>query len=123
MAMNLDDEYVSVFVSRRQLIMMLQAIDAMIDDAASTWVASSIEDATQGGRSVDVRDIDIDDVCDDHLGDVAMSRRRVDKLQSLFDDLVASDERLARWSRDLIAVSLHELANDVDIDMSMSEDD
>jgi len=120
--MNLDDEYVSVFVSRRQLIMMLQAVDAMIDDAALTWVASSIEDATQGGHAIDVRDIDIDDVCDDHLGDVAMSRRRVDELQSLFDDLVSSDERLSQWSRDLIAVSLHELANDVDIDINMSED-
>lgn len=109
--MNLDDEYVSVFVSRRQLITILEAIDAMIDDASQAWVDVSDDDISTH-RQVDVRDINVDDLCDDHFEGIASQRQRVDDLQTLFDNVLSSDEQLQTWGRNLIAVSLHELSHE-----------
>jgi len=119
-SMNLDDEYVAIFVSRRQLITILEAIDAMIDDASQAWVDVSDDDIPTH-RQVDVRDINVDDLCDDHFKGIASQRQRVDDLQSLFDNVLSSDEQLQTWGRNLIAVSLHELSHDEETTQTNNE--
>jgi len=101
------DEWIEVRLTRRQAIIVLQAIDAMRDDAEWMPVASSPDEAIAGGEMVNIRSVDIDDVCVEHVGDLLDMKRHLDELDFVFDMVLASDYDLSAWARETIAGSLH----------------
>jgi hypothetical protein len=110
--MNLHDDYPMIVVSRKQLLMLLQAVDTMIDDATWMPLANTIDDLFNGGEMVNIRTINNGDVCDDHVHELQRSQQRLFEWEQLFDVLLQSDDEIATWARSTIAVMTHNIDDD-----------
>ena len=110
--MNLHDEHVMIVVSRKQLMMLLQALDTMIDDATWMPLANTIDDVFDGGEMINIRTISTADVCDDHIPELQRNQQRLFDLETLFDLLLQSDDEFAAWARSTIAVMTHNIDDD-----------
>jgi hypothetical protein len=109
------NEYNMIMMSRKQTIIVLQALDALIDDAEWFNVIDSVN-VDHGGDMINIRTINEFDVCEEHVDDLQRSQRRLDQLEHTFDAILQSDEVLSTWARSTIAMMLHNIDRDDDID-------
>lgn len=105
------NDYNMIMMSRRQTIIVLQALDALIDDAEWMNVVDSVN-VDRGGDMMNIRTITEFDVCEEHVDDLQRSQRRLDQLEDTFDAILQSDEMLSTWARSTIATLLHNIDND-----------
>lgn len=113
--MNMNDDQVVVFVSRKQLAIMLQSLDAMIDDAA--WMPygdKDIDGDVTISDMINIRTVDVSEVCDDHQEQLSSSKQHLNDLEELFDLLLQSDDEFAAWARSTIASITPFLSDDND---------
>jgi len=102
--MNMNDEVVVVFLTRKQIAVMLQSLDGMIDDAV--WMPygdKDIDGDVTISDMINIRTVDESEVCDDHKEQLSSSKQHLNDLEELFDALLGSDEQLAAWARTTIA--------------------
>jgi hypothetical protein len=111
--MNMNDDEVAVVMSRKQLAMMLQALDALIDDAEWFNVIDSVN-VDHGGDMINIRTVEEFDVCEEHQEQLSSSKQHLNDLEELFDLLLQSDDEFAAWARSTIASITPFLGDDND---------
>lgn len=102
------DDFNMIMMSRKQTIIVLQALDALIDDTSWFNVVDSVN-VDRGGDMVNIRTITEFDVCEEHVADLQQSQRRLSDLEETFDAILESDDTLSTWARSTIGVMLHNI--------------